>query len=133
MAELRTRSDRERPLVSLTLPGERSSARTARARLYEELDGRFPPSVLDNLVLIVSELVGNAAAATGEPVWLTVSCDDDILRVELHDGSDVLPQLDDRGAMAEDGRGLWLINALAVSWGVVRQPVGKMVWVTLRV
>lgn len=133
MTESRTRPDRERPLASLTLPGSSSSARTARDLLREQLAGRFSPSVLDDLLLLVSELVGNAVAATSELLRLTVTCDDDMLRVELIDGSEVLPQLDDRGPLAENGRGLWLVDALALAWGAVPQPFGKMVWFTLRV
>lgn len=133
MTEPRTGPQREQPLACLTLPGSSSSARPTRDLLRRKLGGRFPPSVLDDLLLLVSELVANAAAATSQPIQLTVACDADMLKVELFDDSARLPQLGDFGPLAEEGRGLWLVDAIACAWGTVPHPYGKTVWFTLRI
>ncbi len=89
--------------------------------------------MLDDLLLLVSELVANAAAASSQPIQLTVACDDAMLTVELFDDSALLPQLGDFGPLAEGGRGLWLVEAIACAWGTVPHPYGKTVWFTLRI
>jgi hypothetical protein len=50
------------------------------------------------------------------------------LRVVVFDGSPVLPVPRRAHAGAEDGRGLALVEVLAVSWGVDARPDGKSLW-----
>jgi hypothetical protein len=50
------------------------------------------------------------------------------LRVEVHDGSPVLPVQRNAAASAEGGRGIALVEALAVRWGVEARPTGKTFW-----
>jgi hypothetical protein len=50
------------------------------------------------------------------------------LRVEVSDGSTVLPAPRTARPGAEDGRGFALIEALAVSWGTDSFSEGKTVW-----
>src|SRR5581483_10621734 len=57
----------------------------------------------------------------------------DRIRVDVADGSPVVPAIREYGTDAATGRGLTLFNTLASSWGV--QPVagGKIVWFELPV
>jgi len=93
---------------------------------------QLPPAVIDDAVLVASELVVNAvrhtsAAPTG---LLDVSWDVDAsgVRVSVADSSDDPPQA--RGGTGHDlgGRGLILIEAMSDDWGYVRGQHGKSVW-----
>jgi two-component sensor histidine kinase len=109
------------------------SARAARRLLCERLDGRLDPDVVGQLLLLVSELVGNAAVATTEPMDLRVTCHDrGAVRVELTDASAMLPRPQDAHEDAEDGRGLFLVESLSLAWGVTPHPRGKTVWFTIQ-
>ncbi|MFI2375306.1 ATP-binding protein [Streptomyces sp. NPDC018964] len=90
----------------------------------------------DDVQLCASELVTNVVQHLGEgvPVTVRVSCDDGgRTRLEVTDPDPrALPVL--RAAVdvdAESGRGLALLDALAVRWGVAHGPGGKTVWCEL--
>jgi anti-sigma regulatory factor (Ser/Thr protein kinase) len=90
-------------------------------------------SLVDDTVLIVSELVTNAVRYDGPSVHLHVQLRAGVLRVVVHDGAsapDTKVQADDD---AEGGRGLQIVEALARSWGVQPVPNGKNVWAELDV
>jgi len=56
----------------------------------------------------------------------------DRLHIAVRDGSPGLLRLVAPDPQAEGGRGLWLIEQLARSWGVNRHPDGgKVVWCVL--
>ena len=85
--------------------------------------------VADTVALLVSEVATNAVLhAYGPDVHVRVLDVGTRLRVEVLDGSPALP-LQRRAAVgAEDGRGLALVEALALRWGVEARPGGKTVW-----
>jgi GAF domain-containing protein/anti-sigma regulatory factor (Ser/Thr protein kinase) len=78
--------------------------------------------------LLTSELVTNAVLHAATPLCVTLHLMNDRIRVDVADGSSVMPSLKDYGTEAATGRGLTLFNTLASDWGV--QPVqgGKIVW-----
>ncbi|MEU0300933.1 ATP-binding protein [Streptomyces sp. NPDC006175] len=85
---------------------------------------------LDDVLLCVSELATNALVhgvppGRGFRVQLTWGS---ALRIEVHDsgGGQVGPA--DPGPLAEYGRGLALVGALADAWGVGERDPGKTVW-----
>ncbi|MGX9889991.1 ATP-binding protein [Streptomyces sp. NPDC002276] len=95
--------------------------------------------------LCVSELVSNVIRHVGEgtPVRVRVTrvgrggLDDDRIRVEVTDPDPrALPVLldatTDTGLGAESGRGLMLLDAVAVRWGVEQGVSGKVVWCEVR-
>ncbi|MEC4014960.1 ATP-binding protein [Streptomyces sp. H27-D2] len=90
--------------------------------------------------LVVSELAANAVAhghAPGRDFLLRLAVEPDrpaILRIEVSDACAERrppshPRLPDDDA--ENGRGLFLVQAFAVNWGVVEQVPGKTVWAVL--
>ncbi|GAA2254118.1 hypothetical protein GCM10010415_12900 [Streptomyces atrovirens] len=86
--------------------------------------------------LCASELVTNVIQHLGEgvPVTVRVSCDDaGRTRLEVTDPDPrALPVLRASvGADEESGRGLALLDALALRWGVTHAPGGKTVWCEL--
>ncbi|MBZ6086785.1 ATP-binding protein [Streptomyces olivaceus] len=87
---------------------------------------------VDDVVLVVSELVGNAVRhTTAGPDWLTIEIDGDQVIVAVHDpepdGSDVHLSEEAADPLAESGRGLWLVQTLARRWYVETTAVGKAV------
>ena len=88
--------------------------------------------VLEDAVLLVSELVTNSVIHGGPPVVVAVDCDGDTLQVRVRDGSSVLPARRATDHSEEGGRGLALVDTLSSDWGVDPQPDGKHVWFVLR-
>lgn len=83
----------------------------------------------DTVGLLVSEVATNAVLhAEGSEVRVRVLDRGPRLRVEVADGSEALPRPRDAPDGAEDGRGLALVQALAVRWGVESGPDGKTSW-----
>lgn len=85
----------------------------------------------DDLTLIVSELVTNAVRYGAPPVRVQVAADDATVTVVVHDGAPGVPALRSPGPEAESGRGLLLIDLLALAHGVQPEPPGKAVWAAL--
>ena len=85
----------------------------------------------DDLTLIVSELVTNAVRYGAPPVRVQVTADDATVTVAVHDSSPGGPVLRSPGPDAEGGRGLLLIDLLALEHGVQADPPGKAVWAAL--
>ncbi|MEX2290933.1 MAG: ATP-binding protein [Mycobacteriales bacterium] len=83
----------------------------------------------DTVALLVSEMATNAVLhAYGSEIRVRVLDRGLRLRVEVHDGSPALPVPRNAPARDEDGRGLALVEALAVGWGADLAPGGKTVW-----
>ncbi|MFJ2033297.1 ATP-binding protein [Streptosporangium sp. NPDC087985] len=81
----------------------------------------------DDVELLVTELVTNAVRHSRAAV-ITISMNDDALRCEVQDTNTNLPQVRHALDVDEGGRGLYLVEALAHSWGSHRTPTGKIVW-----
>jgi anti-sigma regulatory factor (Ser/Thr protein kinase) len=89
--------------------------------------------VRDRVLLVVSELVSNAvrhAPGPGIGVAVGLRCGREAVVVEVWDGSVRAPVRGaEAGAQDESGRGLALVEALAVRWGWAAHPGGgKTTW-----
>jgi anti-sigma regulatory factor (Ser/Thr protein kinase) len=100
---------------------------------------RFIESALDRFhaedlravaVLLTSELVTNVVQHAATPIDVAVSWEEPTLRVEVADGSSILPAIADTVAGA-GGRGLLIVSRLARHWGVSQRRDGKAVWFTV--
>ncbi|MYV55480.1 ATP-binding protein [Streptomyces sp. SID3212] len=102
--------------------------------------------VMDDALLIISELVTNAVKATGpntpDPTWSDVRAEhvlgvqlrvvDMNLYVEVWDRAGEIPTPKAPSADDEGGRGLLLVQSLTRRWGTFRPPAGgKIVWAEL--
>jgi anti-sigma regulatory factor (Ser/Thr protein kinase) len=119
--------------TSCRLPPHPTSAGEARQFTREVLDQWSVPDLIDDAVLVVSELVANAVVHARSACELRISVDPLALRVEVVDESGGMPDPLPPSSTRNSGRGLHLIDALAAAWGV--QPEadgGKIVWAELR-
>ena len=113
-----------------TLPSDPSAVATARRFASRTLtDFGRAGEVIDKTKLLVTELTTNAVLYAHSPIRLTVGAVNGRVRVEVRDDDPKpldSPHLPD--PEAEAGRGLFLVSALAASWGVNRNERGKTVW-----
>lgn len=108
-----------------------SSAAVVRREIAADLRERsVTADSVHDVVLVVSELVGNAVVHAEHDADLDVAwdLDGDTVIVRVQDGSDVAPQPRDAASDATNGRGLAIVAALSAEWGVQRAARGKLVW-----
>jgi anti-sigma regulatory factor (Ser/Thr protein kinase) len=92
--------------------------------------------LIDDAVLLTSELVTNAvahtASGTGGKVVVTVYRADTRVRVEVRDGgSGQVPAVCSGGTTEESGYGLRLVELIARCWGYRGGQRGRIVWFML--
>lgn len=117
------------------LPDDPRAAGVARDASREALNRWALCPLRDAVVLVVSELVGNAVKYGRPPFLLMLRRSGERVRVEVHDAA-----ADELGGLqnpfqgppswdAEGGRGLSIVEALADKHGVDQVPFdGKRVW-----
>lgn len=119
-------------LGRLTIPGRPEHVREARAFAAKALGDLHP--VLDNVVLLTSELVTNAITHSrsrrrGGAVQVVISESAAGVRVEVSDqGSELSAPVVRSEVFASDGHGLFLVQSLADQWGYLRDDSGTSVW-----
>jgi anti-sigma regulatory factor (Ser/Thr protein kinase) len=100
----------------------------ARAFVHEHWSDHIGEEVLEAVDLCVSEMVTNAIDHAVPPLRLRLSEYECTLRVELEDGNPEPPVVRSQHPMQIRGRGMFLVEALSVAWGVLPAGGGKMVW-----
>ena len=80
--------------------------------------------------LLTGELITNVVCHAVTSADVALLWDEPTLRVEIRDGSPVLPAIRDLPS-DEHGRGLRIVSALARQWGTRRLGPGKTVWFTV--
>lgn len=99
-----------------------------RTLLLWEVD----PEHAEEAVLLTSELMSNAVLHARTDVRLNVRANDDgTLRIDVTDENPRMPHTAAPPEDAQSGRGLWLVETLASSWGIDRTQQGKAVWFEL--
>ena len=91
------------------------------------------PHVVEDTVLLASELVGNAIKH-GPQALVTVNLLElaDRLLLEVTDASPALPKVHQPLPEDEQGRGMYLVQTVASAWGTRREPTGgKTTWCTI--
>lgn len=118
--------------MEFTLPATAAAAGRARETVRGVMTGWGLGDEADTATLLVSELVTNAVRHAGTPLGISLLLTDDCVRVAVTDGvGSVWPHLAEPDLEAEGGRGLWLVDRLARSWGVSTEEDGKAVWFEL--
>jgi anti-sigma regulatory factor (Ser/Thr protein kinase) len=119
--------------VRVALPPDARSAGLARRYVRAACDEAGQDALVDDALLLVTELVTNAVVHAGTALELCVSTGPGGVRVEVSDGRPgglPLPTGSvDEGR--EGGRGLFLLDRLASTWGSTHTPAGKSLWFDL--
>jgi anti-sigma regulatory factor (Ser/Thr protein kinase) len=84
-----------------------------------------------NAELAVSELATNAVRHAGNTFTVRITEYDNYVRVEVSNGSVLLPAVRQPTLDRDGGRGLFLVQAVTTGWGVVPSSHGKAVWFTV--
>lgn len=122
--------------VETLLPPESPSVAAARALVTDTFHGwGLAEDVVEDAALCTSELVTNAIVHVRSNVGLSVLRLVHTARVEVHD-DDPDASLVRVGELSGDddtgrGRGLALVDALSLTWGVDVHDAGKTVWFEL--
>ena len=104
------------------------SPREARRFVDRALRGWGGPDQRDYAVLLVNELVTNVIRHAHTPMEVRVATDPGAIEITVHDEDSRWPRLRQAKPLAEDGRGLLTVAALADAWGVEPEANGKTVW-----
>ncbi|MEU1407778.1 ATP-binding protein [Streptomyces sp. NPDC005728] len=125
------------PAAAFELPALPAAVGTARRVLRDLLAawGVDEPA-RDDVVLVASELVTNALVhAAGEQIVCRVHSSTDRVRLEVEDQNrgPARPVPRQSGPDDQNGRGLFLVDALSIDWGVALAPgrPARVVWADL--
>lgn len=80
----------------------------------------------DDLVLLASELATNVVVHAQTPFTVRVLPSDGTVRLEVSDGSSILPAVQD---LATFKFGLRIVESMSDRWGIESDESGKTVWV----
>jgi serine/threonine-protein kinase RsbW len=114
-------------------PRTLEAAGEARGFVRDVLSSRIPPQVLDDVILMTSELAINGVrhVPPAEGDWLEVLVDhgDDVLKVSVRDpGTEFADNEEIRSSGEVGGWGLHLVSSLSSRWGVAPDRDGTAVW-----
>lgn len=113
--------------ISRSFEPEPNQVRAARHFATDSL--RTWGRTCDDVPLLVSELATNAVLHARSEFEVAVAVADDRIRVEVSDRNPRLPSLVSVPSEAYSGRGLTLLQALSVAWGVeTHARDGKTIW-----
>ncbi|MFF0477340.1 SpoIIE family protein phosphatase [Streptomyces sp. NPDC004284] len=131
--ETRTRSAVITARATASFEPEGRSVAAARAFVRDTLQGWGHPELVDDAVVLTSELVTNAVIHAGTSAEVLCLRSDDSVRIEVADRypEREIPVQSGRSLGnpdRENGRGLLLCAALAHRWGVDYSPTRKHVW-----
>jgi anti-sigma regulatory factor (Ser/Thr protein kinase) len=116
----------------LVIAGRPEQVSAARAFIRQVLGGDHPG--VDRVTLLTSELVTNSVRHSdsrhdGGTVTITVTAAPDSIRVEvIDDGGPTAPTLRPGDDLTENGRGLRLVGAYALTWDYRQSTAGTHTW-----
>lgn len=116
----------------LAVAHEPASAALVRQSIADDLaEHDVAAESVDDVVLVASELVTNAvvhAPAAAADLNISWSLQPDSVVIEVADKGPDLPRRRSPVDTDTRGRGLFIVAALALDWGVRRTNDGKQVW-----
>ena len=117
------------------LPPEAASVPAARRVAWTVLGAWGHEDLGETAALLVSELVTNSLLHARTPMTLRLALAGDVLRIEVRDGSPVVPSQRHHSTDATTGRGLMFLQELGRQWGAERLDgdTRKSVWVDVPV
>jgi anti-sigma regulatory factor (Ser/Thr protein kinase) len=95
-------------------------------------DWRIESTAADNARIVLGELVTNAYQHSRDVFTLTLNLHNDRILIEVWDCTDAVPEVAMPDDHAVNGRGVFMVDALAKEWGVRHEEQGgKTVWATI--
>jgi anti-sigma regulatory factor (Ser/Thr protein kinase) len=117
------------PVAELSLMADARSPGMARRFLLNTLTAWGKPEYRDDAALLLSELVTNAALHAKSEIVVRIELLPGCLHLGVTDSSPRHPTVRHYSEQSTTGRGLALVNALALRWGVEPHVDGsKTVW-----
>ena len=110
------------------MPESTSSAAAARKWLRDVVADDVSTRVLDDVVLVASELVTNAIVHAHSGVHVLVGPWNGGLHLEVTDKGPGTPSLSTTASAGVGGRGLRIVDDVTSAWGVRSSPTSKTVW-----
>ena len=118
--------------ATLDLPYALTSAATARRFVEQTVAEWDLKALLDDALLVASELTANAVTHANSSCRIRLSLTETALRIDVIDTGTGTPEPQPSSETSEHGRGLHLIGALTTAWGLEIIPGdGKAVWAEL--
>jgi anti-sigma regulatory factor (Ser/Thr protein kinase) len=121
---------------AFTVPPSVEAVPAARDRVVhraQRLGLPLDEELTNDLRLLTGEVVANSVRHTQAACVVSVRCIGERLRVEVTDVDATLVRPSQAEPMDENGRGLFLVDALATKWGAERCAAGKKTWFELAV
>lgn len=87
--------------------------------------------LVDDAMLVVTELATNAVVHAASSFTVALARRDGAMRISVGDGAAALPHARARNDALEGGRGLEMVSGVAARWGCARRGAGKLVWAEL--
>ena len=114
----------------LRLPPHETAPGQARAFVRQVLEDHGWTYALESALLLTTELATNAVVHAGTAVHVDVAGDDTTVTIRVQDQTpgrlSGVPRPPDE--LHEGGRGLYLVDSLATSWGTEHTSTAKVVW-----
>ncbi|MGH3333419.1 MAG: response regulator [Nocardioidaceae bacterium] len=118
--------------ATLDLPHALTSARAARRFVMKKISEWGMEPLLDDALLVASELAANAITHADSPCRIRLSLTPTTLRIDVIDTGAGTPEPQPPSSTEEHGRGLHMVAALTTAWGLEIMPgEGKLVWAEL--
>lgn len=118
--------------ASIDLPHALTSAGEARRFVTDHVTEWKLDELLDDALLVTSELATNAVTHADSACRIRLSLSRAALRIDVIDTGAGTPEPQPESRTAEHGRGLHLVDALTAAWGLEIVPgEGKLVWAEL--
>lgn len=111
-----------------TLASRPASVPTTRRVVTQTLVAHDLPWLVDDVVLVASELATNAVTHARTPFTVTLGCTGHTVSLEVTDGSNSHPMRKHASPLDGTGRGLVIVERLSREWGVTGSRDGKAVW-----
>jgi len=113
-----------------TLEATPISAAGARAFVSRHLVDHRLTFLVDPVRLVVSELATNALLHGQTPFVVTLSREDDTVRVTVSDDAAWITAHVSDQVLSAGGRGLGIVNVISSDWGIIAGVRSKTVWAT---
>lgn len=118
--------------AEVALPYAPESVATARRFVESKLREWKLDRLVDDALLVISELVTNAITHAASSCRVRLSISSSTLRIDVVDGGTGTPEPRPPSESQEHGRGLHMVDAVTSAWGLEEVPgEGKLVWAEL--